>query len=214
VKKDGDKPIANPCIVLREEFDDWAILFNPNSGRGFGLSPTGVCVWKLLDGEHTVDELLEKVQIYADYVPEEARDHVTVFIDELAAEGLAGCDLVGCGPKKSSCRPSEPLSEVKPFRYEPPKLIDFVRESMEAQGAQCFATGAGACGGCLGTGSHPSVNCTNGASKCDCLTGTSNTTQCACGTSPGTTNFCGSGNCDYVTCGTGTGATCHTGAST
>ena len=27
-----DKPIANPLIVLREEFDDWAILFDPDSG--------------------------------------------------------------------------------------------------------------------------------------------------------------------------------------
>jgi hypothetical protein len=25
-------PIANPLIVLREEFDDWAILFDPDTG--------------------------------------------------------------------------------------------------------------------------------------------------------------------------------------
>jgi len=26
-----DKPIANPIVLLREEFDDWAILFNPDT---------------------------------------------------------------------------------------------------------------------------------------------------------------------------------------
>ncbi len=48
---DDHKPIVNPYVQLREEFDDWAILFNPDTGRGFGLNPTGVRVWKLLDGE-------------------------------------------------------------------------------------------------------------------------------------------------------------------
>ena len=27
----NDKPIANPIIVFREEFDDWALLFNPDT---------------------------------------------------------------------------------------------------------------------------------------------------------------------------------------
>ena len=40
-----DKPIANPYVSLREEFDDWAVLFNPDTGRGYGLSPTGVYLW-------------------------------------------------------------------------------------------------------------------------------------------------------------------------
>ncbi len=30
-----DKPIANPMIVFREEFDDWAVLFNPETGDTF-----------------------------------------------------------------------------------------------------------------------------------------------------------------------------------
>ena len=56
-----DKPIVNPYVQLREEFDDWAILFNPDTGRGFGLNPTGVYVWKLLDGAHTVDGNVERI---------------------------------------------------------------------------------------------------------------------------------------------------------
>jgi len=33
-----DKPIPNPFVVLREEFDDWAILFNPDNARAVGLT--------------------------------------------------------------------------------------------------------------------------------------------------------------------------------
>ena len=45
-----DKPIRNPYVALREEFNDWAVLFDPDTGRRFNLSPTGIYVWKLLDG--------------------------------------------------------------------------------------------------------------------------------------------------------------------
>ena len=38
---DYDKPVANPLIVLREEFDDWAILFDPDTGNAFGLQSSG-----------------------------------------------------------------------------------------------------------------------------------------------------------------------------
>ena len=39
----GKKPVANPLLVLREEFDDWAILFDPD--RGYGLRSNHVKVW-------------------------------------------------------------------------------------------------------------------------------------------------------------------------
>jgi hypothetical protein len=37
--KNGGKPIGNPVVMLREEFDDRAILFDPDTGHGFGLNP-------------------------------------------------------------------------------------------------------------------------------------------------------------------------------
>ena len=88
--KNGDRPIAHHYVLLREEFDDWAILFNPDTGRGFGLSPTGVYVWRLLDGEHTIDEMVTALRRDALDIPENARDGVGTFVDALVAEGLAG----------------------------------------------------------------------------------------------------------------------------
>lgn len=42
--EEKDKPIGNPLIVLREEFDDWAILFDPGTGDAFGLNPVAVFI--------------------------------------------------------------------------------------------------------------------------------------------------------------------------
>ncbi len=79
----GEKPIANPYVILREEFDDWAVLFDPDTGRGFGLNPTGVYVWKLLDGKHSVDDLLTALRQDVLRVPPVAREHLVTFVKEL-----------------------------------------------------------------------------------------------------------------------------------
>ncbi len=46
---DGRFLKAKDHLVLREEYDDWAILYNPDTGRAVGLSPTGVTIWKHLE---------------------------------------------------------------------------------------------------------------------------------------------------------------------
>ena len=54
--KPTDKPIANPIIVLREEFDDWAVLFNPETADAVGTNPVGVAVWKQMDGQRSIED--------------------------------------------------------------------------------------------------------------------------------------------------------------
>ncbi len=87
------KPVANPLTVLREEFDDWAVLFDPDSGNAFGLNPVGVFIWKRLDGRHTVPELLKELRENCNNVPEEAEGHVKTFVQDLVEQGLAGYEL-------------------------------------------------------------------------------------------------------------------------
>ena len=88
-----DKPVANPLIVLREEFDDWAILFDPDSGDGFGLNPVGVFIWNRLDGRHGVRDILKELREKCEEVPEEAEDHLQGFIQDLVTRGLAGYEV-------------------------------------------------------------------------------------------------------------------------
>jgi len=89
----NDKPVANPLIVLREEFDDWAILFDPDTGNAFGLNPTGVFVWKLLDGEHSLDDISTSLRESAEAVPEEVKDHLQAFVQDLEKQGLVGFEV-------------------------------------------------------------------------------------------------------------------------
>lgn len=85
--------VANPSIVLREEFDDWAILFDPDTGNAFGLDPVGVFIWKLLDGKHSPEDIEKELRKAAEGVPEEAGEHLNEFILELMQNGLAGFEV-------------------------------------------------------------------------------------------------------------------------
>lgn len=89
------RPIANPLIVLREEFDDWAILFDPDTGKGMGLNPTSIFIWKLLDGSHTLNDIMEKLLKECENVPKEAENDLKEFIQELIERGLAGFEVAG-----------------------------------------------------------------------------------------------------------------------
>jgi SynChlorMet cassette protein ScmD len=90
---DQDRPVANPLVVLREEFDDWAILFDPDTANAFGLNPVGVFIWKQLDGQHAIDEILKELRDHAEDVPEEAKDHLKEFVNDLVEQGLAGYEV-------------------------------------------------------------------------------------------------------------------------
>ncbi len=87
------KPIANSVLVLREEFDDWAVLFDPDSGNGVGLNPVSVHIWKLLDGEHTEEDILREVVDHFEDVPDEASEHVKEFVEDLVRRGFAGYEI-------------------------------------------------------------------------------------------------------------------------
>ena len=92
---DQSKPIANPLIVLREEFDDWAILFDPDSGEGHGLNPVSVFIWKLLDGKHTIKDIMAELNENCDDMPEDAEKLVETFIKDLVERGFAGYEAQG-----------------------------------------------------------------------------------------------------------------------
>ena len=88
-----DRPLANPVVVLREEFDDWAVLFNPDTAAAVGINPVGVAVWKRLDGRRPVAQIVAEVgQVFAE-VPETVQDEVVLFIDELVGKGFVGYEL-------------------------------------------------------------------------------------------------------------------------
>ena len=87
---DPGKPVANPLLVLREEFDDWAVLFDPDTGDSYGLDPVGIFIWKRLDGKHSLADIMGAIRDEFQDAPEDAETAVGEFIDDALKRGLAG----------------------------------------------------------------------------------------------------------------------------
>jgi len=85
----GLRLLANPDCVLREESDDWGVLFNPDTGQACGVNPSGIAVWRALDGRRTVAEVEGWVLTGFPEAPPEAADEIRAFVDELIAGGFA-----------------------------------------------------------------------------------------------------------------------------
>ena len=89
----NDKPIANASVILREEFDELAVLFDPETGIAHGMNPLCVFIWKRLDGNHNVDDILEELKIDFEDMPAEVKNEITEFIKNLVENGLAGYEV-------------------------------------------------------------------------------------------------------------------------
>lgn len=92
MKRSGN-PVANPVVVLREEFDDWAVLFNPDTGNAFGINPVGVQIWKLMNGKLSVAAITEEIKARFEDVPGTATDEIKSFIGDLSTNGFLGYEI-------------------------------------------------------------------------------------------------------------------------
>lgn len=91
--KQSDKPIANPVVVLREEFDDWAVLFNPDTADAVGINPVGVAVWKRMDGKLSLEDIISEIKESFEGVPDNVLEEITAFVDNLTEHGFIGYEL-------------------------------------------------------------------------------------------------------------------------
>ena len=81
-------PVANPVAVLREEFDEWAVLYNPDTAGAISINPVGIAVWKLMDGKHDVAAIAAEVKGRFEDVPETVQDDMVSFIHDLEEHGF------------------------------------------------------------------------------------------------------------------------------
>lgn len=93
VMSSNTKPIANSMVVLREEFDDWAVLFDLDTGNSFGLNPVSVFIFKRLDGKHSLDDIIKELRVECKNAPDDAEKYVRNFIEDLVNKGLAGYEF-------------------------------------------------------------------------------------------------------------------------
>lgn len=88
-----NKPVANPSVVLREEFDDWAVLFNPDTADAAGINPVGVMIWKLMDGKNSIEDIITAVRNRFSNVPDEVTEDINKFVNDLAGRGFVGYEI-------------------------------------------------------------------------------------------------------------------------
>ena len=87
------KPVANPMVVLREEFDDWALLFDTDTNDIFTIDPVSVFIWKRLDGRHGTEDIVKELKPVCEDMPGDAPKHIDDFLEDLVKHGLAGYEI-------------------------------------------------------------------------------------------------------------------------
>jgi SynChlorMet cassette protein ScmD len=90
-----DRPIANPIVVLREEFDDWAVLFNPDTADAVGTNPIGVAIWKRMDGKRSLEDIVSEIRTSFEDTPDAAFKEIAAFVNILEVKGFVGLELDG-----------------------------------------------------------------------------------------------------------------------
>jgi hypothetical protein len=83
--------IQNPDVVLREEGEEGAILFNTDTDQLVLVNPVGLFIWKLCNGRRSLDEIAAYVRNAFEDVPEGGVvDHVKEFITGMMESGFVG----------------------------------------------------------------------------------------------------------------------------
>jgi len=88
-----DGPIANLVVVVKEENGEWVVLFNPDTADAVGINAVGVLMWELMDGRHSLEDILQAVKGRFADVPASVEEDVSAFVDDLAARGFVGYEL-------------------------------------------------------------------------------------------------------------------------
>ncbi len=79
--------IPNPDMVLREEDDDCALLFNPDSGSVQILNLTAATIWNLLDGQRRLSEVMAILKERFEEMDSNAEDQILQLVRELHQTG-------------------------------------------------------------------------------------------------------------------------------
>ena len=88
-----DRPVANPVVVLREELDDWAVLYNPDTNEAAGVNPVGIEVWKRMDGRSSIEDIVSAIKCSFEDTPDIALNEINAFVNTLAENGFVRLEL-------------------------------------------------------------------------------------------------------------------------
>ncbi|MCD4686044.1 MAG: PqqD family protein [Anaerolineae bacterium] len=82
-------PTVNPVVIFQPVLDE-AVLVNPDTADSLVLNSTGILVWQHIDGQRTIDELVQVIATYFDNPPDSINADIMELLDTLAAEEFIG----------------------------------------------------------------------------------------------------------------------------
>ncbi len=82
------RPNRNPETAYRPVGDDGGLVVLPGESAVKVLNPVGSKVFAMIDGKHTVDEIVAEVVAEFEISAEQARTDVESFLQELEAHGM------------------------------------------------------------------------------------------------------------------------------
>lgn len=80
-------PKRNPDIVWKKMGDE-VVLLNPETGKYFGLNRVGSSFWSLVDGQVTVDQIIDRMLGEYNVERERIAADILELIGSLEARGL------------------------------------------------------------------------------------------------------------------------------
>lgn len=86
----GERWMQLPEIVFRDDFQDDALLFDPETDKAYRLNRTGVLVWQALESGATVEEVIERVRAKTSEHPSTLDADVRAFFMLLQDKALIG----------------------------------------------------------------------------------------------------------------------------
>ncbi len=83
--------VRNPDVVLREEDEDGALLFNPDTDQVKVINNTGLYIWQQCDGTRGLDRITVAVQDEFEGAPaDQVAQDVREFVEGMTAAGFIG----------------------------------------------------------------------------------------------------------------------------
>ncbi len=78
-----DKYVRRAPQVASRVMDDQALVVLADSGEVNVFNPVATRIWELVDGKHSVTEIVETIVAEYDVTPQEAQKDVQEFVQEL-----------------------------------------------------------------------------------------------------------------------------------
>jgi phage baseplate assembly protein gpV len=83
--------LRNPDVVLREEDEDGALLFNPDTNQVKVINPTGLFIWQHCDGQNGLGGIVKSLmEAFEDAPANQVSQDVQEFLEGMLQSGFVG----------------------------------------------------------------------------------------------------------------------------